>query len=234
MTDLYTYTSAKPPMPLPSDELRARIPGWGADLDPKDRPAVPKMTFDPNLSGAHWEFPDRQPEKWPRERSIEHKFLTPVFGTACPPKWVSGRIRRFAYAKYSEGRATHWLLLMAADRVDTLESTLSSFLTLHPDNPITETGVLAEFTHHGLSSRLHSKRADKVHQALDPIIVAGPWLLGAVLTFKVLRRLTGRHPVLRKSTGPGRAPSRSRGPRSATPPRPGPRRRRSPRPRGPG
>ena len=26
-----------------SEQLRARIPGWGVDLDPKDRPSVPRL-----------------------------------------------------------------------------------------------------------------------------------------------------------------------------------------------
>src|ERR687894_1572536 len=99
-----TYTADKTKLAPSSDELRARIPGWGVDLDPKDRPSVPRERFDPELSGAHWDFPDRQPEKWPRERSNEHKFLTPVFGTSCPPKGVSGAIRKFSYKRYSEGR----------------------------------------------------------------------------------------------------------------------------------
>jgi hypothetical protein len=173
------YTAQKPPNAETPDELRARIPGWGVDLDPKDRPSVPKLQFQPDLTGAHWEFPDRQPEKWPRERSIEHKFLTPVFGTACPPRGLSGAIRKFSYAKYSEARAAHWLLLVLADRVDAWENHLRSFLTLRPDNPITETGVLSEFTHHGLASRMGSRRADLVHQPLDPIIVMGPWVAAA-------------------------------------------------------
>jgi hypothetical protein len=170
------YTARKPPIAESSEALRARIPGWGADLDPRDRPSVPKERFDPELNGAHWEFPERQPEKWPRERSMEHKFLTPVFGTACPPRGLSGMIRKYSYQEYSEGRAAHWLLLMLADRVDALENHLASLLTLRPDNPITETGVLAEFSHHGLSSRLGQGRADIVHHPLDPIIVGGPWL----------------------------------------------------------
>ena len=62
----------------------ARIPGWGVDLDPTDRPPCPKERFNPEGTGAHWKFPERQPEHWPRETSIEHKFLTPVFGTAQP------------------------------------------------------------------------------------------------------------------------------------------------------
>ena len=70
-----TYTAEKPALTESPDELRARIPGWGADLDPKDRPSVPRLQFDPGLSGARWEFPERQPEHWPRERSIEHQFL---------------------------------------------------------------------------------------------------------------------------------------------------------------
>jgi len=186
------YTPEKPKPAESSDELRARIPGWGVDLDPKDRPAVPKEVFDPTFSGAHWEFPERQPEKWPRERSIEHTFLTPAFGTSCPPRGLSGVIRKYAHKKYCEGRAAHWLLLLAADRVDAKESTLRSFVSLRPDNPITETGVLSEFSHHGLSSRLDGKRADVRHQALDPVIVAAPWLLLGGLAYLVVKRVAGR------------------------------------------
>ena len=85
------YTPEKPKLTESSDELRARIPGWGVDLNPEDRPSVPQERFDPAATGAHWDFPERQPEKWPRERSIEHKFLTPVFGTSCPPKGTAER-----------------------------------------------------------------------------------------------------------------------------------------------
>ncbi|MCQ4121611.1 hypothetical protein [Rhodococcus tibetensis] len=172
------YTADKPKPALTSAELRARIPGWGVDLDPRDRPAVPKERFDPGGTGAHWDFPERQEEKWPRERSIEHEFLTPVFGTSCPPKGLSGVMRKFAF-RYSEARAAHWLILLAADRVDAVESHLASFLTLHPDNPVTETGIRSELSHHGVSSRLGKKRADLSHLWMDPIIVAAPWVLSA-------------------------------------------------------
>ncbi|WP_410573794.1 hypothetical protein [Amycolatopsis sp. cmx-4-61] len=184
-----TYTSERPPIAESSDSLRARIPGWGADLDPKDRPSVPKLQWQEDKTGAHWDFPERQPEKWPRERSIEHKFLTPVFGTSCPPKGLSGALRKFSYRKYSEGRAAHWLLLLAADRVDAWESHLRSFATLRPDNPITETGVLSEFSRHGFSSRVGRKRADVGHHLVDPIIVAGPWVLAAGLAYSAARKV---------------------------------------------
>ncbi|GIF17010.1 hypothetical protein [Actinoplanes teichomyceticus] len=186
------YTPDKPKLTETVEELRARIPGWGADLDPKDRPSVPREVFDPEFSGAHWEFPERQPEKWPRERSIEHKFLTPVFGTSCPPRGLSGAIRRHSYARYSEGRAAHWLLLLAADRVDVVESRMRALLSGRPDRLIAETGVRAELPGRGLRSRVGRTRADMAHHPLDPVVVAAPWIVGAGIAYAVVRRLAGR------------------------------------------
>lgn len=182
------YTADKPTRRETSEQLRARIPGWGVDLDPKDRPSVPRERTD-LATGAHWEFPERQEEKVRRERSIEHKFLTPVFGTSVPLAGLSGTLRRFAY-RYSEGRAAHWLILLAADRVNAWESHLASFISLHPDNPITETGVLSEFSGHGIRSRFGRKRADLAHQWIDPVIVAGPWILAGAAVVAVTRRLS--------------------------------------------
>lgn len=182
----YTATTPRPS----SEELRAGIPGWGADLDPRDRPSVPR---EQRLeTGAHWDFPERQEELRPRERSIEHEFLTPVFGTVAPTKGLSGMLRRFSYRRFSEGRAAHWLILIAADRVDAVESHLRSFLTLRPDNPITQTGVLSERRRHGISSRFGRKRADLRHQWMDPIIVAGPWVLAGALVVLGASRLLRR------------------------------------------
>jgi hypothetical protein len=179
------YTAEHPPIP-DTDALRARIPGWGADLDKADRPSVPKLQF--LETGAHWDFPERQPEKWPRERSVEHRFLTPVFGTAQPPSGLAGVLRKLAYKKFSEGRAAHWLILLYADRVDAAEHHLRSLLTLRPDNPITESGVKAEFTHNGMKSRFGNSRVDMKHAWIDPVIVAGPWVFGILLVRKLFRR----------------------------------------------
>jgi hypothetical protein len=46
---------------------------------------------------------------------------TPVFGTAQPPRGLSGRLRAAAYA-IPDHFARHWMLLILADRVDVLES----------------------------------------------------------------------------------------------------------------
>src|SRR5688572_26541326 len=101
------YTPEKPPIAPDSEQLRRTIPGWGVDLDPADRPSGEReIAAD---TGAHWHFPERQPELTPREKSTEHRFVTPVFGTAQPLRGLSGKIRRYAYT-LSEGRTEHWLL----------------------------------------------------------------------------------------------------------------------------
>lgn len=185
------YTADEPPRRRSSDELRAEIPGWGVDLDPADRPSVPRERTDLD-TGAHWDFPESQEEKQPRERSIEHKFLTPVFGTAQPLRGLAAPIRRLAYNRFSEARAAHWLLLLAADRVDAGEHHVRSMFTLRPDNPITETGIRSEFTHHGFSSRFGRNRADLSHTWIDPFLVARPWLTAGVLSVGAVMLLRGR------------------------------------------
>jgi hypothetical protein len=184
-----TYTAKKPPLARTSEQLRAEIPGWGADLDPADRPAWPQELPVGAATGAHWEFPERQSHRGFRERSVEHEFLPPVFGTSVPLRGLSGAVRRLAYARFSEARAAHWLILLAGDRIDAIESHLRSLATLRPDNPLTQTGLRAEVTHHGLSSRLRKNRVDTRHQWMDPILVAGPWVLAAAVVVRVRRSL---------------------------------------------
>src|SRR4051812_19438200 len=183
------YVADRPRMRETPEQLRARIPGWGADLDPADRPSHPKLQYTPETPGAHWRFPDRQPGAEGRERSIEHAFVTPVFGTAQPLHGPSGLIRRLAYRRFSEARLAHWLLLIAGDRVDAWGAHLRSFASLHPDNPVTQTGVLSEFSAGGTS---RSGRSDRRHHPLDPVIVAGPWVAAASLAFLGARRLVQR------------------------------------------
>jgi len=191
MSDYATpYVAAKPRLARSSDELRAEIPGWGADLDHANRPSVPREQFNPGATGAHWEFPELQQELELRERSIEHAMLTPVFGTTVPLRGLSGAVRRLAYERFSEGRAAHWLLLLAGDRIDAAEQHLASFATLRPDNPITETGVRVE-AQHG-ASRFGRGRADLKHGWLDPIIVAGPWVLAAGAAVLAVRAVAKR------------------------------------------
>ena len=187
-----TYTAAKPPLHETREQLAARIPGWGVDLDPQDRPSARRMLPVTHATGAHWDFPERMPGAG-REKSVEHAFVTPVFGTAQPLKGVSGKIRQLAYDRFSEARIAHWMLLIAGDRIDAMGAHVRSLASLRPDNPITQTGIRAELTHHGLESRRSRTRADRLIQAIDPLIVAGPWLAAASgigwTAAKVARRL---------------------------------------------
>ena len=181
------YVRDKRTPPPSREELRARIPGWGADLDPADRPSYPKLQH-PADTGARWTFPDRQPGAEGRERSVEHAFVTPVFGTAQPLHGLSGAIRRLAYVRFSEGRLAHWLLLIVGDRVDAWGAHLRSFASARPDVPAT--GLRAEYTHGGVGSR--KGRSDVRHQLLDPVVVAGPWVAAGLLGVRAVRRVRRR------------------------------------------
>ncbi|MFL5311124.1 MAG: hypothetical protein ACJ79H_11785 [Myxococcales bacterium] len=102
------YQAVQPP---------GRPPYWGIDRDPARRPGVPRM---------------REPQPWPNtrfppERQLgssavpkhgrPNKPFPPVFGTSCPPRGLSGAIRKLAYG-LPDHYPTHWLLLLLGDRVE--------------------------------------------------------------------------------------------------------------------
>lgn len=92
---------------------------WGADARLEDRPGVPMEQSPPHPMGnATWSTPPQPPE---RASVIDPKRgVTPVFGTANPPRGLSGLMRGLAY-KIPTYKTERWLLLMAADRVDVIE-----------------------------------------------------------------------------------------------------------------
>jgi hypothetical protein len=180
------YTADKRTTALPREILEQKIVGWGADLDPEKRPGVPREKFDPAATGAHWKFPERQPEIYPRERSPEHEFLTPVFGTTCPPRGISGAIRRYAY-RFSEGRTAHWMLLVIADRVDVFENNVRDVMRGRIPNPIKEYGLASEIEGHGIRSRFGRGRADLKRLPVDVLFASGA-AIAAVVGFMVLER----------------------------------------------
>jgi len=183
--------SEKPNLAPSAEDLRARIPGWGADLPPEHRRTW-QQREDLEPTGAHWSFPDRQPDDPRRERSIEHAMLTPVYGTVQPLHGISGRIRRFAYDHLSETKNLRWLILVLGDRTESVGAHVRSFFTRHPDEPVTQTGVLSEPRHRPVTSRVGRGRLDLRHAWLDPIIVAGPWVAAVVLLLSPLRRTARR------------------------------------------
>ena len=95
--------------------------GEAVDQNVNRRPGVPMEQSPPHPMGAaHWTEPERQPDPGNVLKRSDLRELTPVFGTAVPPRGLSGVLRRFAY-EIPEHYTPHWLTLMLADRVDAIE-----------------------------------------------------------------------------------------------------------------
>ncbi|MBC7692713.1 MAG: hypothetical protein H7222_13205 [Methylotenera sp.] len=124
--------------------LARRIPGWGADLRPENRPGVPKEKVPDNGTGAHWEQPEQQITSVRIFKTIERPEVTPVFGTTCAPKGLSGVMRTAAY-RLGEGKISRWVTLLLADRVDMFESILLDVIKGRAGNPFSEMGLGTEF-----------------------------------------------------------------------------------------
>jgi hypothetical protein len=95
------------------------IIGWGVDASFENRPGVPEERHPPEplIKAPH--FPSRQTMGIPSVKS-HYRPLTPVYGTAVPPRGLSGVIRRIAY-QVPDYKARRWMLLMLADRIDVIE-----------------------------------------------------------------------------------------------------------------
>jgi len=78
------------------------------------------MEHAPSPAGAAWwREPERQHERPELTRRVQLGRLTPVFGSAQPPRGIAGSIRRAAY-RIPEHKARHWMLLLLADRTEVL------------------------------------------------------------------------------------------------------------------
>ncbi|MDY7229103.1 hypothetical protein [Hyalangium rubrum] len=99
------------------------IRGWGADADPANRPGIPmEMTPHP-LPGSQSPIEPQVAEVPVVHKHGGRKQMPPVFGTAAPPKALSGVLRTVAY-RYPDHWVRHWMMLLMADRVDSWEHQL--------------------------------------------------------------------------------------------------------------
>lgn len=122
-----------------------RIKGWGIDSDPDNDPTYPMKTrTDVEQEGYTWERPPLQPATVEILHSVERPNLTAVFGTAVPPRGLSGKIRREAY-KYSESSYGRWVPLILADRVDVIEGLLEDLKSGKIPNLFAEMGLAADW-----------------------------------------------------------------------------------------
>ncbi|MRG94990.1 hypothetical protein [Polyangium spumosum] len=92
------------------------LPFWGADLGPEDRPGVPRETSPHPMGNT----PAQQPLEDAARTRPEKTRMTPVFSTALPPRGLAGKLRLIAYA-IPDHHTSHWMLVLAADRVDVIE-----------------------------------------------------------------------------------------------------------------
>ena len=93
--------------------------------------------------GLDWQRPALQPEGVEVLRSTEHNRRTAVFGTSTPPSGLSGAIRREAF-KRSEGKWSHWLMLLAADRINVVEGIGQDLMHGRVPNIPAEMGIRSE------------------------------------------------------------------------------------------
>ncbi len=125
----------------------SKIPGWGIDADPENDPTYPMRDIaGDDKAGMSWQRPPQQKETVEVLQSIERNNLSAVFGTATPPSGISGMMRRHAF-KYSESEWAHWLLLMAADRVNVVEGVIEDLGHGSVPNIPVEMGIRSELAH---------------------------------------------------------------------------------------
>jgi hypothetical protein len=94
------------------------------DGTPATRPGVPRERRVAREAGVHREVPPRQLAGREALARSGVRHPTTVFGTAQPPRGLSGLLRRAAY-RLPDHRASRWALLLGADRVDVLEHRLA-------------------------------------------------------------------------------------------------------------
>lgn len=86
----------------------------GVDRDYSRRPGAPRFREPEPWPNSRWPIPRQQGKPSVMAYGREP---TPVFSTAMPPRGVAGMVRKLAY-RIPDHRPNHWLMLMAADRVD--------------------------------------------------------------------------------------------------------------------
>ncbi|MFN3930280.1 MAG: hypothetical protein ACK4JY_00900 [Brevundimonas sp.] len=132
-----------------ADTLQPRIDpttvnGWGVDADIENDPTWPMRDRSKDDGpGLNWDRPPLQTSDVEILQSVEHERRTATYGVSTPPRGLSGAIRRRAFA-FSESQWGHWLLLMAADRVDAVEGLIEDVRRGRMPNPLVEMGLVKQ------------------------------------------------------------------------------------------
>ena len=117
------------------------------EMNTKDWPAFPmRQESGDEHKGMNWQRPTQQDASVEVLHSNERPNLTAVFGTTVPPKGLSGARRRLAF-RFSESEQAHWIMLIAADRVQMVEAVGEDLRRGHVPNLFAEMGLKAELKH---------------------------------------------------------------------------------------
>jgi hypothetical protein len=128
-----------------ADTPKDHIPGWGMDADPENDPTYPMKHWNgADYERINYEKPPQQRVSMEVLHSIERPGITRVFGTSTPPTGLSGSIRRWAY-QYSEATTAHWMGLILADRVNSVEGVIDDLKLGTIPNLFKERGWQAEW-----------------------------------------------------------------------------------------
>jgi len=120
------------------------VTGWGVDADPENDPTWPMRDRSADDGpGMNWTAPSAQPADIEILQSVEHVRRPAVVGLSTPPKGVSGVLRRAAF-RFSESQWGHWLLLMLADRINSVEGIITDVMRGRPPNPLVEMGMVKQ------------------------------------------------------------------------------------------
>lgn len=126
---------------------KSHIKGWGIDADPRNDPTYPmRRRLSGDRSHLAWERPVQQADYEEVLHSNERPDVTRVFGTSAPASGVSGALRRCAF-HFSEGRFSHWLLLLAADRVDVMAGFADDLVHGRGTQCFSDKGMKAKWEH---------------------------------------------------------------------------------------
>lgn len=120
----------------------ASVVGWGVDADVENDPTWPMRDRSKDDGpGLNWDRPPVQDADVEILQSVEHERQPAVVGTSTPPTGLSGFVRRRAFA-FSESQWGHWLLLMLADRINSVEGVLQDLGRGRLPNPLVEMGLV--------------------------------------------------------------------------------------------
>jgi hypothetical protein len=128
--------------------------------------------------------------------SIERDDLSATFGTSTPPSGVSGMIRRRAF-RYSEAKWAHWMMLLAADRVNVVEGVFEDLSRGQIPNVPAEMGVMSEIRHNKAG-------------LLKKVLISGAVIAFAAVAARMLSQGRDRGSFWRGAPGSGRRPQEQR------------------------